>query len=454
MLKYRITSSLTADLTWRTDFAQTEVDDQQVDLERFPLFFPEKREFFQEGAGIFDFGVANQEGRRDMRLFHSRRIGLSPARQPIPIIAGGRITGRIKGTTLGMLNVQTEALDSDSIPASNYGVFRVKQDVLERSTIGGFVLNRELAGSNDFNRLIGLDSTFVFRRYFTLDSFVARSMEPDEDTKWVSSVNATWESDLLLAGMEFFSVDEDFRNDLGFRRRDDMRRYSPKLAFSPRPNIRWVRQMLFSARWDTVFNHSNELVRRIDHYVAQVSFQNGSVLRTSPSHYNFDRVERDFEISPGVTVPVADYTWNVYSVTYRTNPARALSSRFAFTHRAGYYGGDLFVYGFTPLLKLNEDVSFSAGYTINDGSVPDGDFLEHIVNARVNYNFTNQWLTSTTIQYNNSDNFFGVNLRLNYIFRPGDDFFLIYSEGRRTGGPLDGEKDRIVQAKLTYSFDF
>ena len=466
VMKYRITPSLTADVTWNTDFAETEVDEQQVDLERFPLFFPEKREFFQEGAGIFDFGIANQEARRELRLFHSRRIGLSPRRQEVPILAGGRITGKLQGFTAGMLNIQTEALPSENTPVSNYSVLRVKRDVLSRSTVGGFLLNREMAGSSDYNRIYGMDGKFVFRRYLTFDGFLAKSAEPGVNDNWVMYGSAKWDSDFLLTGMEYFSIDPNFRNDLGFIRRTDVRRFSPFFAVSPRPNIRGIRQMLFSARWDTLFDHSNRLIRRIDHYVVQVTFQSGDLIRTSPQHYNFDRVKEPFEISPGVTVPAGNYTWGVWSASFRANPGRKLSGRLAFTQRYGYYGGNLYVWGISPVLKLTEDISLNVDYNINSGSLPGGDFTDHTVNTRINYNFNNQWLTSTTLQYNNTDSFLGFNFRLNYIFRSGDDFFLVYNEGRhalfedignverRVTGVFDGRKDRSLQLKLTYSFDF
>ncbi|MCH8267043.1 MAG: carbohydrate binding family 9 domain-containing protein [Acidobacteria bacterium] len=466
VMKYRITPGLTADVTWNTDFAETEVDDQQVDLERFPLFFPEKREFFQEGAGIFDFGIANQEGRRELRLFHSRRIGLSPRRQEVPILAGGRITGKLQGFTLGMLNVQTEALPSENIPVSNYSVLRVKRDVLSRSTVGGFLLNREMGGNSDYNRIYGLDGKFVFRRYLTLDGFLAKSAEPGVNDNWVVSAKAKWDSDFLQTGMEYFSIDPNFRNDLGFIRRTDVRRFSPFFAVSPRPNIRGVRQMLFSARWDTLFDHNNRLIRRVDHYVVTMTFQSGDHIRSTPLHYNFDRVEEPFEISPGVTVPAGDYTWGVWSVSFRANPGRTLSGRIAFTQRYNYYGGNIYVWGIAPVLKLTEDLSFIVDYDINVGTLPGGSFTDHTVNTRINYNFNNQWLTSTTLQYNNTDSFLGFNFRLNYIFRPGDDFFLVYNEGRRAlfeeidnverrvTGVFDGQRDRSLQLKLTYSFDF
>ena len=181
VMKWRITPSLTADMTMRTDFAQTDVDDLQVNLGRFPLFFPEKREFFQEGAGIFDFGTATSGVTNNLRLFHSRTIGLSPSRRPVPIQGGGRVTGRVAGLTVGLLNVQTEAFAPDNIPASNYSVARFKRDVLSRSTVGAFLMNREKAGSGDFNRVYGMDGRFVFWQHFTADGFLAKSDVPRND---------------------------------------------------------------------------------------------------------------------------------------------------------------------------------------------------------------------------------------------------------------------------------
>ncbi|MCZ6751807.1 MAG: DUF5916 domain-containing protein [Acidobacteria bacterium] len=466
VLKYRITPSLTADVTWRTDFAQTEVDNQQVSLERFPLFFPEKREFFQEGAGIFDFGRANQEGRRVLRLFHSRRIGLVRG-QPVPIIAGGRITGKTRGFTVGILNMQTETVPSEDIPASNYSVLRLKRDVLSRSTVGAFMTNREMGGSSDFSRVYGMDGNFVFYNYLTIDGFLAKSAELENvKDNWVAKASAIWDSDLLTVGMEYLEIGPNFRNDVGFIRRTDLRRYTPTFEISPRPDIPGVRQIALRARLDyTVHQQDTEVQEKVGHYILEISFQNGGVFGWSP-HVRFDRLKDPFEIRPGVIIPPGTYSWWNNGLRYRTNPARRISGSVNWSRHFDYYkDGKLDNVRINASLRLSEQFSVSTGYSINKASFPQRDFTDHLINTRINYNFNNQWLTSTIIQYNNTDSFFGVNFRLNYIFRPGDDFFLVYNDGRRAlfddidnveravTGVFDGQRDRSLLLKLTYSFD-
>ena len=467
VVKYRITPSLTADLTWNTDFAQTEVDDQQLNLDRFPQFFPEKREFFQEGAGIFDFGNAYGEGRNnpDLKLFHSRAVGLSPRRQPVPIVGGGRITGKLQGFTLGLLNVQTEALPSEGILPSNYGVVRVKRDVLARSTIGGFVLSREQGGTGDFNRIYGADANFVFLRYLKLDGFVAKSAAPGlRKDNWVTSGNIAWDSDFFNLGTSWLTVDPEFRNDLGFVPRRNMRQIAPQIGIRPRPRSELIRQLVFRFRVDYLMNQENRLESRVVHTATEVNFQNGSEVAFTP-HQQMDTIPERFEIRRGVIIPPGTYSWWHTSGRFRSNPAKRFTLSANIAPNWGYYNeGFLLRIGLSPRFKINEQMSVQAEYDYNNASLPDrfcpghapGEcgFTDHNLNTRFNYNITNQWLTSTIVQYNNSDNFFGFNFRLNYIFRPGDDFFFIYNEGRRVGGLLDGQKDRTLQTKLTYSFDF
>jgi hypothetical protein len=465
--KYRITPSLTADLTWNTDFAQTEVDDQQINLDRFPQFFPEKREFFQEGAGIFDIGIAYGEGRNnpDLKLFHSRQIGLSPRRQPVPIVGGGRITGKLQGFTVGLLNVQTEALASEGILPSNYGIVRVKRDVLARSTIGGFVLSREQGGAADFNRVYGADANFVFLRYLRLEGFVAKSAAPNlRSDDWVTSGKVGWDSDFFNLETSWLAVEPEFRNDLGFVPRRDMRQIAPQIAFRPRPDSDWIRQYVFRGRVDYLMNQENRLESRTVHTAAEVLFQDGSDVALTP-HGTLDTIPVPFEIRRGVIIPPGVYSWWHTGGRYRSNPAKRFTYNASITPFWGYYNeGFLLRIGTHPRLKISEQMSVETEYEYNNASLPDRfcpgraaglcGFTDHNVNTRFNYNITNQWLTSTIVQYNNSDNFFGFNFRLNYIFRPGDDFFLIYNEGRRVGGPFDGQKDRTLETKLTYSFDF
>ena len=469
VMKYRITPSLTADVTWRTDFAQTEVDDQQVNLDRFPLFFPEKREFFQEGAGVYEFGAVRGEGSNPIfTMFHSRQIGLSPSRQPVPIVAGGRITGRVQGLTVGLLDVQTEALPSEGIPASNYGVVRVKRDLLERSSVGGFVMNRESGGSGDFNRIYGADANFVFYRYFTIEGMVGKSDSPNaKGDNWVSSGTIGWESDFLRLTNGWIVVDPEFRNDLGFVPRKNMRQIIPQVSIRPRPSSDLIRRISISYRGDYIMNQGNELETRVNHYILGFEFESGDQFNWTP-HTRLERLAVPFKLRPGVVIPPGTYSWWYNSMRYNGNPARKLTGAFVYQQHYGFFGGDLTVVQLRPRLNMTEQLSLEVQYELNRGtffpgkfadetgtiSDQEGRFTDHVVNTRINYSFNNQWLTSTTVQYNNNDSFLGFNFRLNYIFRPGDDFFLVYNEGRRVGGILDGQKDRTLQLKLTYSFEY
>ncbi len=467
VIKYRITPSLTADLTWNTDFAQTEVDDQQVNRDRFPQFYPEKREFFQEGAGVFDIGIQYGEARRrpTLKLFHSRQIGLSPRRRPVPILGGGRITGRLQGVTLGLMNVQTEALPSEGILPSNYGVMRVKRDIFSRSFIGGFVMTREQGGSSDFNRVYGADANFVFLDHFFATGFLGQSQAPEtKKDNWVTAGAVGWDSDRLNLTTSWTVVDPDFRSDLGFIPRKNMRQISPEIAFRPRPNSDLIRQIVMRSRVDYIMNQENRLESRTVHLAFEFLLENGGEFAFTP-HGNRDTVPEPFHIRPGVVIPPGTYSWWHTGTRFRSNPA----NRFVFSWNLmpiwGYFNEGFFLgSGFNTRFKVNEEVALESEYDYGRATLPEQfcpeltddecGFTDHNVSLRLNYNFNNQWLTSTIVQYNNSEDFFGFNFRLNYIFRPGDDFFLIYNEGRLYGGPFDGQKDRTLQTKLTHSFDF
>ncbi|MCZ6751057.1 MAG: DUF5916 domain-containing protein [Acidobacteria bacterium] len=491
VMKYRITPSLTADITWNTDFAQTEVDDQQVNLGRFPLFFPEKREFFQEGAGVYEIGAAasRQFFRPRMKVFHSRNIGLSPKRRIVPITAGARITGRLRGFTLGMLNVQTEELveefneqtgeqEEENIPASNYSVLRVKRDVLSRSTVGGFFLNREIAGSSDFNRVYGVDANFVFYQHFAVGGLLGKSSSPGiKVDNWVSSGEVGWDNDFLTLGTAWVVVDPDFRNDMGFVPRRNVRQFSPELSVRPRPNSRLVRQLVFEFRSNYSLTQKNVLETKRNAYAFEIHFQDGGVFGWVP-HTHLDRPPEPFEIRSGIVIPPGLYSWWSNVFRYRSNPAKRFWGSFRWQQHFDYYGsGSLHSLNLQGSLRLSEQFSVEPDYKVNKAALPagtymdepgnfpdqEGTFTDHVVNARVNYNFNNKWLTSTIIQYNSTDSFWGFNFRLNYIFRPGDDLFLVYNEGRRAvfddeghriTGVFDGRKDRSLQLKLTYSFDY
>jgi len=482
VIKYRITPSLTADFTWRTDFAQTEVDNQQINLDRFPLFFPERREFFQEGSGIFEFGIAENENRGAVtKVFHTRQIGLSPNRFPVPIVAGGRITGKLAGFGVGLMNVQTERYDPENVRASNFSVGRIKRDVLGRSTVGAFFLSREQAGTDDFNRVAGADANFVFFRYFSVGGFFGKSQYPrlanDEGEDWITAAVVRWDSDTFNLETSWHSVGAKFRDDMGHIPRKDRRDISPQIAFRPRINGRLIRQLILRYRLDYTMDTNNDLETRVGHTAFEIDFQDGGVFGWVP-HTRFDCPDKKFALRRGMAeVPAGCYSWWNNGLRYSLAPQRRISGQIInwAWHRGYYKGGTNHDININPRFRITNQMSTQISYGINkislpvefcvDKSDPAGcGFTDHQVSWRFNYSFNNQWLTSSVLQYNNADDLWGLNVRLNYIFRPGDDFFLIYTEGRQgpsifedghqVDDPLRQHTDRTIQAKFTYSFDY
>ncbi|OFV93525.1 MAG: hypothetical protein A3F68_06340 [Acidobacteria bacterium RIFCSPLOWO2_12_FULL_54_10] len=481
VFKYRITPGLTADLTWNTDFAQTEIDDQQVNADsRFPLFFPEKREFFLEGAGIYEFASAQREGQRELKLFHSRRIGISPNGNTVPIVGGGRVTGKIGRFSLGMMNIQTDSLDFDpqndtvklrneKVPESNYGVVRIKRDLLQRSSIGAFLVNTERAGSKLSNRVYGVDGNFTFHRYLNINGFFADSRTREgsgkvSDEDWAASGTIKWDSDFWLLAGEFVGIEPNFRDDLGFVGRRNIRRMTPVFGIRPRPAGNLFRQIEFSFRGDYIMDRKWDPVTRINHYDIRIDFESGDNVTIAP-HTRKERVDGDFNYRHGVFVPKGEYSWPYLNVFYTSNPARKFTGRIQYRGEYGFFGGDFTRWTFGPIWKISGNLSLDADYQLEQYKFPtsyratdpkyaDREFVDHLVNTKINYAFNNRWLTTTTLQFNTAESVAGVNFRLNYIFRPGDDFFLIYNEGRVIEGPRDGLNDRSLIAKFTYSFDF
>ena len=475
VLKYRITPGLMADFIANSNFIETQIDDQQVNLDRWDLFYPERREFFQE-AGIFKFGVAQGEmPAPDVSLFHTRQIGYYSKREgaasrqiPVPIVAGSRLTGKIQGFSVGLMDVQTGALPNEGIPASNYGVVRIKRDILNRSAIGGFFMNREIAGTdpattiagtkNDYSRVFGFDTNFVFKEHFFANFLYARSSQPGlgkDKENWTLSGSAKWDSDSMYAGLEYLIVDPNFRDDLGFVPRPNQRRISPLFDIKPRIEriSSVIRKLQFGIRLDYITDQEYKLTTRYAHYNAQIFFQSGDHILIAP-HTRFERVADSFPLRRNIRVAAGDYNMTNIRFAYTVNPARRISGMFVFQPQWGFFGGDLYTVSLRPRIKVSPQLTLVPGYTLNKLTFPQGKFNDHIVSTGIEYAFNNQWQTTTSVQYNNADSLSALQFRLNYIFRPGDDFFVVYSLGRAMGGTRYGQMDQTLAAKVTYSFDY
>jgi len=456
LLKFRPTPALTLDVTVNTDFAQTEVDDLITNITRFPLFFPERREFFLEGAGIFEFGTGiGLNESRDFKLFFSRRIGLSPQGDLIPIIVGAKFTGRAGPYTIGLLNMQTDT--TFGIQGSNFGVYRVKRDVLERSSVGAMFTNRQSSLDGDYNRVFGIDSNFVLANHLNLQGFVAKTETPDlPQDDWSAFGRILWDSDFLLAGAEYLLVQRNFNPEIGFVPRRDQRKTTLQLGVRPRPESDLIRQFVFRTRMAYIQNQDGKQESMNYHFFTWETLLEAGDSIVIDLHRNSERLFEPFEIVPEVTIPIGSYRSSDILLYWNGAPERRIAGPrvVQFRYQWGFFEGRRIELRIQPQIKVSEALSFDVSYVLEDVNTPFGDFTSQVTDARANYAFSNQWLTSTTVQYSSLDAFVNFRFRINYIYRPGDDIFFIYNEGRNVDELESGLLGRSIMLKWTYSFDF
>lgn len=455
--KYMVTPQLALDLTVKPDFAQADVDQAQVNLSRFNLFFPERREFFQEGAGLFQFGTGSRfGGSTDFLLFHSRRIGLSDAREEIPIIAGLKVAGKQGPVDIGLLNMQT---DRDGEHAGqNFSVLRLKTNILSTSSVGVMLTRNTGSPLGGANRTIGVDSHFIFLRYLSLQGFLAKSFSTGLDEKdWTGKGAIRWSSDRYLFGVERLQIDENFRPEMGFVRRAEpgwkgLEQTQIEVGYKPRPRrSAWIRQFNLSGALDSLANREGLLETREGQGSFSTELQSGDVFAVDFSR-NFERLVRPFRIAGGGgTVPVGTYHFNEVGARYTAFVGRKIAGNLSFA-RGGYYDGTLSSVGVSPSFRLNPSLSFAPSFEWNRIARVGTTFVTRELNTTIDYSLNQKWLTRTALVWNSQDHNVLVNFRANYIFRPGDDLFLVYSESRAYGD-VSGLINRAFIVKLTYSLD-
>jgi len=311
-VKFALTSSLTADLTVNTDFAQTEADTQQINLTRFSLFFPEKRQFFIEGSDSLRMTVGFLHfGPPPLEVFYSRRVGLSDSGESVPLAAGGKLTGKVGGFDVGVLNVQSGK--HLGRPGENFFVGRVRKDIFQRSFIGAIFTNRQ--GGDRFNRVAGADARFVFMRYLNIAALAVKSIDSGRNGKgWVRQGGIEWRADKLEAGMNYIGVDPDFKPGMGFVRRHD-RLFGQRISFRPRPGGTLIRQLEFTPTNVAYYNDAGSLLSRTSQMQVAASFQSGDRIEINQSNVA-ERLLRPFNLT-SVTIPVGRYTWNESAITLR-----------------------------------------------------------------------------------------------------------------------------------------
>jgi hypothetical protein len=454
-VRFSVTPGLTAELTANTDFAQTEVDDAVVNLTRFPVFFPEKREFFLERAGIFEFGFSGRRGargaqERNLQMFFPRRIGLTDDRVAVPVKGGAKLVGHGAGLDIGLLDVQTGRFDNS--PGSNYLVLRAKRNVLARSNVGLFASNRQ-ASASDYNRVVGGDVNFTVFKNTDIQGFLAKSATPGvTGNDYAGRAKYNWFTDLHEVFVEHLYVGPEFRHDVGFVRRTGIQRTDAAYIWQPRPNVPHVRNFVLRNELVYVTDVQRTLVNRDQISQLTMRFLSDDAARVNTTH-TFDSVERPFEIATGVIVPAGDYAFRDTWMESEGSGKRVLSGRVRYGG-GDFYGGTRHYVQLAPAFRPMPVASVEVSYEYNDVTLPQGAFTTHVVNGRMNVNPSNKWLTTTIAQYDSAASRRVLFFRLNYIFRPGDNLFFVFNQTTQPGARGADQRDRAVMLKMTYALDF
>ena len=448
-VKYGITPGMTADFTYRTDFAQVEDDDQQVNLTRFNPLFPEKREFFLEGQGIFAFGGAQTSAATSTTtnpalntpvLFFSRRIGLSGNRA-VPIEAGGRLTGKAGRYTIGLLDIQTDDSAAARAPSTNFGVVRVKRDILRRSYIGVIGTRRTPAvpvtgggapalGSGT-NTVMGVDANLSFFVNLNILGYYAETRTPDREGADRSyRARFDYDADRFGLQVDHLTVGENFNPEVGFLRRNGFIENFAQVRVSRRPRSRLLRRISYEAALDYLTDGAHRLENRQARGTVRGEMHSGDTWTAGYSR-DFEFLPAHFEVVPGNRVAPGAYHTSTIRGGYALGTQRRVSGDLSVA-RGSFYAGDRTDLAYRGRVEVSPQLSVEPGISFNWVDLPTGAFTATLLSARGTYTFTNRMLAAALVQYNSTTHLVTTNLRFRWEYHPLSELFVVYSDGRDT----------------------
>ena len=457
-VKLGVTRNLTADITVNTDFAQVEADEQQVNLTRFSLFFPEKRDFFLENQGLFAFGGAGTDvfggGGNTPILFYSREIGLDQGYE-VPLDAGARLTGRVGRFSIGAMGARTDKSPVSNLPDTMFTVLRLRRDVLRRSSIGVIYTGRSASKSGPGrNEVFGADGTFSFYDNLTINSYWARSRTPGLEA-WQRDDETSYRAKLDYAGdrygvqVERLVVGDDFNPEVGFLLRDEFERSFGMFRFSPRPaGIAAIRKLTWQGQLDYITTREDVLETRQAQGHFGIEFENSDRFEATFTR-SYEFLDEPFPIAPGVTIPVGGYSFQDAEVAFDFGPQRILGGRVSAQH-GSFYGGEKSTLGLgRARLKVTPKLSIEPGVSFNWITLPAGSFSTELVTTRTTYTVTPRMFIGALVQYNSSNNSLGANIRLRWEYQPGSELFVVFNEQRDTLTPRYPElQNRGIVVKI------
>lgn len=454
-LKWAVTPSFVLDGTYRTDFAQVEADDQQINLTRFSLLFPEKRQFFLEAPNSFQIGLATQETNvvaTSLLPFFPRRIGLSESGTPIPVIGGVRLTGQSGGTTVGFLNMQT-ARDKER-SGDNFTAVRVAQQVGRGVTAGAFYFGREAAGAGrsafgNYNRVLGADVLFSPTRVFDVEGFFMQGVSDGPEDDVARRVRARLRGNTRRATFDYLHVGDQFRHDLGFvRRRGTAMIYGDySQVFRPRATQGWAREHTLRAEVQTHLNTGyDSVLTNQDRAIYAIGFPDGGEFRVIGEH-NVERALEPYKIR-GVLIPAGQYEFNELVLMYSSDRSRHLSGQVQ-TNMGDFWGGTRRRVKSNLRLRVNTHLAAGFAYEREQIALPTGTFVAEVGSCRLDWSLSTRMFLNALVQYDGGRNAWLSNVRFNFVHRPLSNIYLVWNGGRSS----DSQTRELI-LKYTHSIGF
>ncbi len=427
-VKYPLSSQLTLDLTTFTDFAQVESDREQINLTRFSLHYPEKREFFLEGAEIFEFASTYTTP------FYSRRIGLTPDREQVRILGGAKLIGRAGSYNIGIINMQTD--NENNHPATNYSVVRVKRDILKHSYVG--IIATNIYNSNKYDsRTFGADflyrtHSFMGNQNLEFGGYIAQDQDPEFDNGTrAGRVRLGMNNDEYDIGLLYHGVGEHYTPDVGYVRRGGIRHHQAKIEYTPRINIPRVKKLLFTVIDLNYYTDTGSrlLTRTYNYRPIGILFESGDTVMLK-AYGSYEYLDQPFDIFKDkkgvVTIPKGVYSWWDYEFEVMTAKSRSAYFQ-VHAHRGTFWDGKRTNVRTVLGLNTSRYYSLETDVVYNDITIRGRRFHANALGGRVLVNLTTRLNASTLLQWNNETNRVNMNARIHFIPRIGSDFYLVYN---------------------------
>ena len=444
-VKYEVRPGLVLDATLNTDFAQVEVDDEQVNLTRFDLFLPEKRDFFLENAGIFDFGVRSTLEPPPFVLFFSRQIGIAEDGE-VPVIGGARLSGRAGRQTIGMLDVVTDAAWDQQ--RTNFGVLRLKRDVGGNGYVGAMLTDRRSADTT--NTTGGVDFSYWPGRALNIQGFVAGTRTTGVGDGAAYRGALEYQADRWGLSLQHLLIGPDADARMGFITRADIRRTGGYGRFTPRPRVLGLRKLDLFLMGDHVLRAGGGLRDWSGGVAVGPEWESGENVIVYFSR-GFSRLGADDEFDLADSIPVYSGDYRLWQAGWfgSTSRARAVVLR----SEGGvqrFYGGTLVSVTGGLTVAAGSHLGVTIDYAFNDADLPNGSFVAQVARLRLAYAFSTRLSANALLQWNSLERALSANIRVNFIHRPGSDLFIVINEERGSDTSTWDPSARGVRVKLTY----